>query len=162
MAYLEDFFIIARCKAECQVAQLYLIKVLHLLEFSVNWKKLTSSTQRLEFLGLIVDLTLQRIELPEEKSQRICILAQEYLSRSKLTEKELQVLVGHLTFSSRVIYEARCFTNFFIDAMNSLSKAHNRIRLTVVLKFQLHWGISFAQEFNGLVHACSVPLACSL
>ena len=150
VAYLDDFLVIRNDIQHCQAAHQYLLSLIGRLGFSVNWDKVISPTTRVQFLGLIIDSLLQRIELPQDKLQKLLAICSEYLSKRKITKRELQVIVGHMTFASRAVYGARTFTRIFIDAMNSLQKQHFRIRLTKLLINELTWWTKFAKNFNGL------------
>lgn len=59
------------------------------LGFSVDWGKLVAPTTKVQFLGLIIDSALRRIELPQGKFMKLEELARTFLARSKVTEKEL-------------------------------------------------------------------------
>jgi hypothetical protein len=150
VSYLDDTLLIGSTKQECAAAQSFLINVLRRLGFSVNWKKVVNPTQRIKFLGLIIDSHLQRVELPQDKLDRVCELASLYIEKRKVTKRELQVLVGHLTFAAKAIRGAKPFTRLFIDAMNNLEQPHHRLRLTSLHKAELLWWKNFAKDFNGL------------
>ena len=150
LAYLDDFLVIAEDQAACRLAHLYLIHILIQLGFAVNWAKIVSATQRVCFLGLIIDSANSRVELPLDKLEKLRSLAADYILRTKVTKRELQVLTGHMAFASRAIYGARPFTRIFIDAVNGLKKSHYRLRLSLLHKSELAWWVDFAGTFNGL------------
>ena len=54
--YLDDFLIVASSREECLRAQLTLIHLLHSLGFQVNWSKLSGPSQRVQFLGIQMNL----------------------------------------------------------------------------------------------------------
>ena len=150
MSYLDDFLAIGDTFEECLAGQRYLISLLLSLGLPINWAKLVSPAQRVIFLGLIVDTSLQRIDLPADKLEPLSGVAKKYSSRRKLTKGELQVIVGHMTFASRAIFAARAFTRLFIDAMNSLRKPSHRLRITAFLRNELLWWQQLASTHNGL------------
>lgn len=150
VAYLDDSLVIGKDFTHCRLAHQYLLCLIGRLGFAVNWEKIVSPTQRVQFLGLVIDSNLKRIELPEDKMQKLLAICSEYYSKRKVTKRELQVIVGHMTFASRAIYGARTFTRIFIDALNTLDKPHFHLRLTKLLKNELLWWTNFAKTFNGL------------
>ena len=137
LSYLDDFLLIADTADTCRQAQFYLIRVLIKLGFAVNWTKLVGATQRVQFLGLIIDSALQHIELPADKLEKLISLALDYVTRQKVTKRELQVLAGHMTFAARAIYGARPFARLFIDVVNTLRRSHYKFRLTPIYKSEL-------------------------
>ena len=139
VSYLDDFLVIADTLEECQAAQMHLISLLLSLGLPINWGKLISPSQRVIFLGIIIDTNLQRIELPTDKLERLTDLASEYSLRRKVTKRELQIIVGHMTFASRAIFAARAFTRLFIDAMNQLEKPTHTLRISAILRNELIW-----------------------
>ena len=135
----------------CRAALLCLINLLVKLGFAINWKKVISPTTRIQFLGLIIDSLADRVELPQDKLDKLVTIAREYALRTKLTKRELQVISGHMAFASRAIYGARPFTRLFIDAVNTLRRSNHKFRLGPVHKAELQWWTTFASTFNGLV-----------
>ena len=110
-------------------------------------------SQRVQFLGLIIDSKLGRVELPDEKLKSLADLLNNFASRKKVTKKELQVLIGHMSFAAKAIYGARTFMIIFIDAMSKLQKSSHKLRITAVLRYEISWWKSFASTLNGL-HPC--------
>ena len=155
LSYLDDFLLIGDSYDTCRAALLYLIKLLIELGFAINWKKVVSPTTRVQFLGLIIDSLADRVELPQDKLDKLVAIASQYAPRTKLTKRELQVITGHMAFASRAIYGARPFTRLFIDAVNTLRRSGHKFRLGPVHKAELQWWTTFASTFNGLV-PCSL------
>ena len=149
------FLVVSNTNAECLTAQQKLISVLISLGFSVKWEKVVGPTQRIKFLGLVIDSVLERIELPHEKMQHLASLASTHATARHITKHELQVLIGHMSFASRALYGARPFTRLFIDEMSKLRKPSHRTRLTKKLQAELTWWSKFAQTVNGHI-PCSM------
>ena len=151
VSYLDDFLVVGDSVSSCSAAQSFLINLLHKLGFEVKWEKVIGPTQRVTFLGLTIDSVMQRIELPPEKIQALSDMASSLSQREKLTKKELEVLVGHMSFAARAIYGARTFSRIFIDVMCKLALPHHKTRLTKLLKAELTWWHDYAAAMNGLV-----------
>ena len=98
---------------------------------------------------------MQRIELPPEKVKSLVEMASSFSQREKLTRKDLEVIVGHMSFAARAVYGARTFSRIFIDVMNKLSLPHHKTRLTKLLRAELAWWHEYAATMNGLV-PCSM------
>ena len=151
VSYLDDFLVVGETTCSCSAAQNFLIELLHRLGFEVKWEKVVGPTQRITFLGLIVDSAMQRIELPPEKVKTLVDMAFSLSQRGKVTRKELEILVGHMSFAARAIYGARTFSRLFIDVMNKLALPSHKIRLTKLLKAELTWWHDYTGTMNGLV-----------
>ena len=150
ISYLDDFLVIADSRELCSKAQQDLISLLHSLGFEVKWDKVVGPSQRVQFLGLIIDSVQQRIELPKDKLLRLAGLAECFSQRRTVKRRDLEVLVGHMTFASKAIYGARTFTRLFIDAVNSVVSQSHYVTLSKSLKQELMWWHHFASDLNGL------------
>ena len=150
ISYLDDFLVIADTREQCLKAQQDLISLLHNLGFEVKWEKVISPSQRVQFLGLIIDSVQQRIELPNDKLLKLASLAESFSQRRTVKRRELEVLVGHMTFASKAIYGARTFSRLFIDAINSVVSQSHFVTLNKILKQELKWWYRFASDMNGL------------
>ena len=94
VSYLDDFLVIADTLEECQAAQMHLISLLLSLGLPINWGKLISPSQRVTFLGIIIDTNLQRIERPTDKLERLTDLASEYSLRRRSLRGNCKLLWG--------------------------------------------------------------------
>ena len=101
---------------------------------------------------MIIDSVQERIELPNDKLQRLASLAEGFSQRRTVKRRELEVLVGHMTFAAKPIYGARTFTRLFIDALNTVTSPSHYVTLNKVLKQELQWWHRFASDMNGLCH----------
>lgn len=137
---------------ECLSARNVLIDLLVSLGFSVKWNKVIGPTQRVTFLGLIIDSIYKWLKLPVKKLQMLLNLIHKYCLRAKMTKKELQVLVGHISCAAKVIYGARTLSRLFIDVPSKLKRPHEHVRLTRLLQHKLQWWNAFAKCLNGLCH----------
>ena len=84
--YLDDFLIVASSREECLRAQLTLIHLLHSLGFQVNWSKLSGPSQRVKFLGIILDSIVMQAFVPEDKISAL--------------EDQLTFLISHFSSQS--------------------------------------------------------------
>ena len=101
--------------------------------FQLNGKKLVAPRQRIQFFGVVIDSALSRIEIPQDQLDPLLRLLVLFAARKKVTKRELQVLVGYMSFAAKGIYGARTFTRIFIDAMVKLDKPHHKLRISKIL-----------------------------
>ena len=64
----------------------------------------------LEYLGIILDTVIMQARLPKATIVDITGFIQTILNKRPCTRKELEQLLGHLNFASRVILPGRAFT----------------------------------------------------
>ena len=67
VVYLDDFFIAGRTFCECLNAYNALLVLLRSLGFSINWRKICDPSQRMTFLGIVLDTVNNNMSLKPEK-----------------------------------------------------------------------------------------------
>lgn len=153
-AYLDDYILLDDSFEGCASAQLTLIKLLHSLGFTIAWKKCTSPTRRIRFLGIILDSTSMKLFLPDDKILRLNEELQFFSHKSRATKRQLQKLCGYLAHCAKVIRGARTFSHRLIQLLRGLPDGNPRIRLTHEFMLDLHWWLTWAPTFNG--EACLI------
>lgn len=150
VSYLDDFLVTAKSYEECAAAQYALVSLLTKLGFSLKWEKIITPSTRVKFLGLVIDSILCRLELPEDKIDKLISMSKYFASKEKVTKKNLQKLAGHFSFAAKALYGARTFSRIFIDAFRFIHRPSHHTRLTAALKNELKWWSDFAPFINGL------------
>jgi len=64
IAYLDDFLIIDESYDKCRNSLQKLLEILRLLGFHINYDKIVRPTQRLVFLGVLIDTVEMTLSLP--------------------------------------------------------------------------------------------------
>ena len=113
--YLDDFLIVSSLREECLGAQLTLIGLFHSLGFQVNWSKLHSPSQRVKFLGIILDSLAMQAKISSLKEQLHVLL-----SKRKASKRDLQRVAGLMNFLAKVVKGGRTFLRRVLDSMNRL------------------------------------------
>ena len=115
-------------------------------------EKSIDPTTVMVFLGLEIDTNEMPIRVPSHKIEELTALLQDFLSRKKITLKQLQSLVGKLNFFSKAIRSSRAFLRRFYDAMLPLKKPHNFIRVAGEIKEDFRVWLDFLKHFNGVAY----------
>lgn len=131
--YLDNYWIRGRTFDECQVIQMKLIEILGSLGFLVSFKKCTSPSTRVVYLGIEFDSVAMTIALPSHK-----------------LEKLIQRLCGIISHAAKVIKGARTFTRRMIDLLKIMPHTRRRVRLSMEFLNDLAWWESVASRFNGV------------
>lgn len=141
---------VAQTLDECAARQTFLTSLLVDLGFAVKWDRVVNPSNRVQFLGIIIDSNFCRLELPPKKLRLLSLLSRQQALIKKITKKQLQVLIGHLSFDTKATHGARTFTRLFIDVMVKLKHAIDHARITRLLQWELFRWSSFAANFIGL------------
>ena len=147
--YLDDFLVFGSSFEECQQAQMSLITLLGELGFYVSWKKCSSPSTCVRYLGILIDSQNMSLSLPQDKLDKLKNELEFFKNRTRATKKQIQRLCGVIAHCAKVVRGGRTFSRRIIDLLGGLSAENPRIRLSEEFMLDLHWWISFASEFNG-------------
>ena len=112
--------------------------------------KSVGPTSKLIYLGLEIDSIKQVVSIPETKIIAIIQKIEDALQHTKVTLKQLQSLIGSLSFVCKAISPGRPFIRRLIDLTCGVVKSWYKIRLTVGAKSDLNMWLLFLKEFNGV------------
>lgn len=152
VVYLDDFLIVEESYEQCRACMDVLFCVLRELGFRINYRKVEGPTQRITFLGVVLDSISMNMYLPAERCDELMACLCDVKVKSKVTKKQLQSLAGKLNWASLCIYGGRPHLRRIINRINSLKQAHHRTRVTKDMHADLDWWIQFMGLFNGSVH----------
>ena len=113
------------------------------LGVSIASSKTVGPTQVLVDLGLETDTLEMCVKVPD--------LLLSFLSRKKITLKELQSLSGSLNFCARAIPGAVDFNRRFYDASIGMVNPNHHLRLSSAMKEDIHMWLMFLECFDGSV-----------
>ena len=102
------------------------------------------------YLGLEIDTVRKQIRVPDNKVQSLRAHIVDALSKSKLTLRQLQSLLGSLNFVCKAIAPGRAFTRRLIALTCGLRKPHRKVRVSVGAKLDLLMWLEFFEHFNGV------------
>ena len=149
VVYLDDFLIIGETKEACQAAFDALLSLLQNLGFHISWKKVVYPTQRLVFLGVLLDTVQCSMSLPEDKLEALRSYLLEFSLCCRASKTQLQVLAGKLNWACRVVYGGRTFLRHILDQINQLNSPNAKFKFNQEFCVDLSWWISFLSVFNG-------------
>ena len=146
---LDDFLIIEQSRSACTAS---LQRFLHFCEdigVPMAPEKTEGPDQVLTFAGIELDCREHEARLPKDKIEKCLEAIQIFLTRKKVTLKELQSLIGLLNFACSVIIPGRVFIRRLINLTMGVKKPHHYIRLTSETRKDLRLWESFLESFNG-------------
>ena len=146
---LDDSLIIVPSRSLCQ-SQLHLfLDLSSYLGIPIAPEKTCGPSTVLSFAGIELDSVSFEAHLPMEKLEKCLCTVSAFLSRKKVTLKEVQSLTGLLNFACSVVVPGRAFLRWLIDLTVGLHSPYHFIRLSTEVKLDLKLWQSFLVSFNG-------------
>ena len=109
--YLDDILVIASSPTQLEDHASTLVYTLENLGFIVHPEKsMTQPTQRMEFLGMIVDMVSMELQVPGQKIKSVRTEARKLLDSQQTPTREVTRLIGKMTSMAQAIPPAHCFT----------------------------------------------------
>ncbi len=121
VVYLDDFLIVESSFVKCLTALNVLLALLNRLGFYIVWGKMEGPSQRITFLGVIIDSLSLQLELPAEKLSELSSLLRSACKKRHIRKRTLQQLLGKLNWAAQVIRGGRTFLWRLIDKCSSLA-----------------------------------------
>ena len=106
------------------------------------------------------------LRLPAEKLEKCRRAIASLLNRKSVTLRELQSVIGLLSFACKAIVPGRAFLRRVIDITIGVSQPFHHIKLTAAVKADLQVWLSFLDQFNGrcvfIADSFATPFVCHL
>ena len=122
------------------------MEVCKLIAFPVSLEKTFWATNRLTFLGLLIDTINQCVCIPFEKVQKAVKLIESILDNKskKVTLDQLQKVCGFLNFLGRCVIPGRAFTRrLYTYTASDKLKPHHHIRVNAEIRDDLSMWLTF-------------------
>ena len=103
----------------------------------------------IEFLGLEIDSVKQQVRVPERKLGPIKEKLKNALKAHKISLRDLQSLVGSLSFICRAVPPGRAFLRRLIDMQLGVKESWHKIKMSAGAKEDLSMWSVFLEKFNG-------------
>jgi hypothetical protein len=142
--YLDDLLFLGETQEVCLKSLTLAMSLLQSLGFVINMKKsILTPTQKILFLGTIVDFTTMCFLIPAEKARAIREMAVKLLIQRKCTARELASTVGRLNATSHMCRPMRLHMAGLLKIMAQLHPARNgwekSVTLTAQTQKELQW-----------------------
>lgn len=148
--YLDDFLIINSSAEGCFQDLNKFIDTCKYINVPLAKEKTVGPSQSITFLGLEIDTIAEEIRLPPEKLEQGKCDILHLLSVTKCQKRELESLLGFLSFMCQVILPGRAFLLHMYAAIAKISKPWHTIRLNKEIKGDLNIWLLFLQNHNGV------------
>ena len=149
IAYLDDFLLISKTYQEAIQHQIYCIKLLRRLGFSLAWEKVVGPTEKLTFLGVELNSIEMTIALPQEKIECFKEMLHTFSQKKRASRKQLEKLCGKLSWAASVIKAGRCYLRRIFNLLLPLCKPYHKIQLTADFYADIQLWVSVMDHFPG-------------
>ena len=153
--YLDDILILASSEQLCTKHLQLVLSRLISLGFIVNLKKsILLPSQRIQFLGVILDLCKMTMELPQDKltcfRRRIKKLLKKAKKVKHFTLLELQSIVGTLFSVNDCIWATRIHVNSLVEMLRQALEADDsKVLPSPKAMEDLQWWLDNLEAWNG-------------
>ena len=155
IVYIDDILPMGDSPNQMESHLKVLIFILTNLGFIINVpKSVTTSTQIIEFLGLLVNSTSLHLSLPGEKLYHIRMEVKQLLQKEQVTAHQLAQIIGKLIVASQAVLPAPLFYRSLQgDLQRGLSnnnQSYNApLSLSPLAKEELSWWQEMLGRWNG-------------
>ena len=147
---LDDFLSITRPHSDGHATMSTLQQVFKVLNIPIHPDKTLGPSTNLTFLGIDLDSVLMQASLPSEKVARVQEIIHSFLHRNSLTKVELQCLLGHLNYASRVILQGRSFVSYLLSLLSTAKHQFHHVKLSLACRRDLNMWLEFLKCWNGV------------
>ena len=110
-----------------------LLDVMSQLGLTISQKKLVAPSTQVTCLGVLIDTVKGTVSIPPEKLDQINSTVRQWLTKSVVSKRQLQSILGLLLYVHKCVKPARIFINRMLDLLRS-AHASQRIPLTTDFK----------------------------
>jgi hypothetical protein len=146
---LDDFLITSSTYFVCKAHLDLFIILCDFLGIPIAPDKTFGPSTTLTLADIELDSLKWEALLPKDKIEKCVQCIASFLTRKKVTLKELQSLIGLLNFACLVVTPGRAFLRRLIDLTHGISLPHFFIRLNRNVKGDLRTWQTFLSFFNG-------------
>jgi len=146
---LDDFLIITQSQSLCQDQLHLFFDLCSYFDIPIAPEKTCGPAITLSFAGIELDSASFEARLPLDKIDKCLTLISDFLTRKKVTMKEIQSLTGMLNFACSVVVPGRAFWRRLIDLTVGIHSLYHYVRINREVKAVLKLWQSLWTGFNG-------------
>jgi hypothetical protein len=148
--YLDDFLFVAETASELRVMLGKAKLIFEQLGLVVNKDKTEGPLQGIEFLGIVVNSVQQILACSESRIQELLALLQQFIYfNGTVRRKQVESLVGKLSFAAQVLPGARPFMRHMLDCIHKCRRHNSIVRLSPNFKADVQFWLDHIRDWNG-------------
>ena len=148
--YLDDYIMVQESYDACNNFISSFHTAADRLGIPLAEEKQVGPTQCLTFLGIELDSSRMSPRLPASKRDSLLADLPRWLDRRKCTKRELQSIIGSLSFACKVVPAGRTFLRRLIDLFTSVKRPHHHIYLNSSAQADFQWWLDFLLRWDGV------------
>jgi hypothetical protein len=117
--YLDDFFLIGRSHSDVQRDLTLAQSIISQFGLVVNPEKTEGPSQRLSFLGVMLDSVDQTLSCTPQRVEELTSLLRSLRRQRVITRRHAESLIGKLSFAAKVLPGARPFMRRMLDTVHA-------------------------------------------
>ena len=146
-AYIDDFIMVAS-QEDAMGHFAKLSQLFKELGLPMNPDKVSPPTRTLTCLGITIDLDNNSLSIEKSKVEEIYAECLQVKSKTSLTRRKFQSLLGKLIYLHKCIKPARIFINRILSLFRESPNSRN-IKLTNEFFMDIDWFLTFIPHFSG-------------
>jgi hypothetical protein len=148
---VDDFTFFHQCRDRCGAQWQWFMSDCAALGLTMHEGKSEPPAQQQRVLGIVWDSVAMTAALDADKVRALKAKLSAFAARRKCTKAELQSLLGHLYYASRVVLAGRAFVFHLAQLLRAAaSKAgHHRLHVTSAAKADVQWWLQHVDVCNG-------------
>ena len=149
VAVLDDFLFVGDSLDSCKKSLDGFRRMCRALNVPLKEEKTVEPCKSLCFLGVILDVALQELRLPEEKVGRAAAAIAQLLPRRKAQLRTVQSCIGLLSFACIAVPLGRPFLRRLYDLCRGVRRPYHRVSISREARLDLRAWQLFLSRFNG-------------
>ena len=155
IVYIDDILLLGDSPNQVETHLKALVFLLTNLGFIINYSKsITTPTQKIEYLGLLVDSTSLHLSLPGEKLHQIRMEVNQIKQKSHITARQLAQLIGKLNATAQAVLPAPLFYRSLQGDLQRALSSNNQdyntlLSLSPLSQEELSWWQEKLAHWNG-------------
>ena len=155
--YLDDILLLNESAERIKIDLETTVNLLHKLGFLINWEKSdTKPTQKITYLGLMINSIDLTFSLPEKKVTEVITFCSSLRKSGRADTRKIQSLLGHLNWASNAVIHARAHCRSLQQDLKA-QLSFNQVALSADSILELEWWIHHLSSRNGKTFAYHEP-----
>lgn len=147
--YLDDFQGV-ELEAKADSAFHFLQTLLEELGVEESRQKACQPSTIVTCLGVEFNTNDMTMSVTKERLCEITELLEDWSSKKKATKRQLQSLVGKLSFVAKCVRQSRVFLTRILDLLRSLKHNHHHANISSEFRKDITWWREFLSQYNGV------------
>lgn len=150
-AIVDDFTFFSQCPVKCGRDWRWFMEDCTALGLAMNQSKSSAPAQSQKVVGVVFDSVAMSASLDAGKVAALKARLVAFASKRKCTVLELQQLLGHLYYASRVVFAGRTFVFHLAALLRSAHgrAPHHRVHLPAAARGDVQWWLDHVDMCNG-------------